>query len=258
MLSETPGGYSVRLDRFEGPLDLLLHLIRKNELNIHDIPIALITRQYLEYLDLMKSLNLVIAGEFLVMAATLISIKARTLLPQEVIPEEEGPDPREELVRRLLEYRTVQEAAAGLAERERIWSERFRRDPNLPEIDPAEPAVEPEASALIEASLFDLLDSLRAMLERIPTGAGIELRLDEPTVTDRIAGLLEQVQQAEQITFAQLCGETPTRAWVIVTFLALLELVRLRLVSIFQTELCGEVRIRRAENAAEEEPIGLG
>jgi len=120
--------YQVRLEKFEGPLDLLLHLIRKSEINIYDIPIALITQQYLEYLSLMKSLNLAVAGEFLVMAATLVQIKARMLLPVDETDgdEEDGPDPREELIRRLLEYKQFKEAAGALDHREREWREVFR------------------------------------------------------------------------------------------------------------------------------------
>ncbi|MFZ3013674.1 MAG: segregation/condensation protein A, partial [Nitrospira sp.] len=157
--------YQVRIENFEGPLDLLLHLIKKNEINIYDIPVAMIARQYLEYLEAMEELNLNVAGDFLVMAATLLQIKSKMLLPVDETSDddEEGPDPREELVRRLLEYKGFKEAARQLADQEKMWNEIFWREQALS----VEAAVEEDLS-LENVSLFDLVDALKGVLERNP------------------------------------------------------------------------------------------
>ena len=156
--------YQVRLEKFEGPLDLLLHLIRQNQINIYDIPIALIAQQYLDYLETMRSLNLAVAGEFLVMAATLLQIKSRMLLPIEerALDDEDGPDPREELVRRLLEYKQFKEAATELEDQSRRWRNVFARAP-----EPL-PAEEPEEYLAEDVSLFELVDALHDILARTP------------------------------------------------------------------------------------------
>src|SRR6266851_3360995 len=157
-LDTAEDSYRIRLDEFEGPLDLLLHLIKKNEINIYDIPIAVITKQYLDYISVMKTLNLVVAGEFLVMAATLIHIKSRMLLPVEADGDDEedgGEDPRAELVRRLLEYKQFKEAAGELVQRGQQWREVFGR----PAIVGADGQGLPEEDgALLELTLFDLVD----------------------------------------------------------------------------------------------------
>jgi segregation and condensation protein A len=237
VMEEAQSGYAVKLPAFEGPLDLLLHLIKKNEINIYDIPVALITRQYLEYLDLMKSLNLAVAGEFLVMAATLIHIKSKMLLPpSETEAEEEEADPRAELVMRLVEYQRFKDAAVRLETRETEWREVFRRPPHRP--DP-----ENEEFDLSEVGLFDLLDVLKTVLERIPEKRSIEIMVDELSVHDRIGLIMDGLEGQESATFSSLFDRDTTRMAVIVTFLALLELVRLRLVRIVQAEPQGAIRI---------------
>ena len=170
--------YQVKIENFEGPLDLLLHLIKKNEINIYDIPIALIAQQYLDYLSVMKELNLAVAGEFLVMAATLLHIKSRMLLPSDevAVDEEEGPDPREELVRRLLEYKQFKEAASQLDYQERLWRDTFGREP-APLIEVAK-----DESLLDEISLFDLVDALQGVLSRHPGKRLVEIIPDNLTV----------------------------------------------------------------------------
>ena len=152
--------YQVKIENFEGPLDLLLHLIKKNEINIYDIPIALIAQQYLDYLSVMKELNLGVAGEFLVMAATLLHIKSRMLLPVEeaAVDEDDGPDPREELVRRLLEYKQFKEAASQLDYKERLWRDVFSRESG------SEVELTKDENLLDEISLFDLVDALQGVL----------------------------------------------------------------------------------------------
>ncbi|MCH7566926.1 MAG: segregation/condensation protein A, partial [Nitrospirae bacterium] len=189
--------YQVRLEQFEGPLDLLLHLIKTSEVNIYDIPIALITQQYLEYLSAMKSVNLTVAGEFLVMAATLVQIKSRMLLPKdEAEPEEEdGLDPREALVRRLLEYKRYKEAANHLDHRERLWREIFGRSEA-----PSVRAVSDEP-ILQEVSLFDLVDALQGVLARTPDRRLLEIEPDTMTVKDRMNAILDVLEHQESVTF---------------------------------------------------------
>lgn len=234
--------YQVRLETFTGPLDLLLHLIKKNEINIYDIPIALITQQYLEYLKLMKTLNLAVAGEFLVMAATLVQIKSRMLLPQdhEAGDEEEGPDPREELVRRLLEYKQFKEAASRLWAREREWREMFAR-----ESETAAGPPNPEM-ALEGLTLFDLVEALQTVLARVPPERFLEITPDTITIQDRMTAILETLGRQESVTFSALFEGVASRLVIIVTFLALLELVRLSLVRVFQGETFGPIRLARA------------
>lgn len=232
--------YEVKLDAFTGPLDLLLHLIRKHEIDIYDIPISLITQQYLEYLQLMKELNLSFAGEFLVMASTLVHIKSRMLLPQEMEPpaeDEEGEDPRSELVRRLVEYQQFKEVAGQLSEREKFWRDMFQREPDH---------VEPVREVLMDdVNMFDLLGALQEVLIRTEAQVVVDITPDTVTVQDRINGIIERLEENPTITFSSLFDDASTRLLVIVTFLALLELVRMKLVRMFQGDLFGPIRISR-------------
>ncbi|MBI5044091.1 MAG: segregation/condensation protein A [Nitrospirae bacterium] len=235
--------YEIKLDMFEGPLDLLLYLIRKNEVNIYDIPIALITQQYLEYIDLMKSLNLDIAGEFLVMAATLIHIKSKMLLPPtETDEDEEGEDPRAELVRRLSEYKKFKDAAMLLEEKENLWRDVFRREGSVEEY--GAPEAEP---LLFDFSLFDLVDALKSVIERLPEKGAIEFAAEELSVKDRMNVILERLENIESLLFAELFDNDKTRMAIVATFLALLELVKLRLVRIQQVKEFDVIRIFKGE-----------
>ncbi|MBI3607328.1 MAG: segregation/condensation protein A [Nitrospirae bacterium] len=241
--TESPAAYEVKLPVFEGPLDLLLHLIREHRIDIYDIPITLITQQYLDYLELMTELNLSVAGEFLVMAATLLHIKSRTLLPREEHAEsgEEGEDPREELVRRLVEYQSYKEAAVALEEREAHWRDVFRR-----EQEPLE--VEPEELQLGEISLFDLLTALRGVLERAPDQSIMEITIEALTVRDRMTQILERLDRLddeEELSFESLFDADGSRIAVIVTFLAVLELVKIQVLGLQQAEARGTIAIRR-------------
>lgn len=239
--------YRVRLDEFEGPLDLLLHLIKKNEINIYDIPIAAITKQYLDYISVMKYLNLDVAGEFLVMAATLIHIKSRMLLPVETDGDEDddgGEDPRAELVRRLLEYKQFKEAAAELVERGRQWREVFGRPAfcgterkSLPEEIDEEP---------LELTLFDLVDAFQDIVQRTPGKAFVEVTPDHLTVKDRMNYILERLEYEAAIPFESLFMPEEGRLFVIVTFLGLLELIRIKLVRAYQAEAFGAILLSRA------------
>lgn len=233
--------YKVKLDIFEGPLDLLLYLIKKNEVDIYDIPIAIITDQYLEYLDLMKVLNLDIAGEFLVMASTLTVIKSKMLLPpsEDTEDEEEGRDPRAELMEHLLEYQRYKDAAYQLKGRELLEKDIFTR------VQQAEQLTETgKDSMVIEVSLFDLVDALRKVIERKDlSGRFIEVAVEKISVKDKMVEILQSLKEAQQITFQSLFDELSTKYEIIVAFLAILELMKLRAVKVFQVRPYGEIRV---------------
>jgi segregation and condensation protein A len=234
--------YQVRIENFEGPLDLLLHLIRKNEINIYDIPIAMIAQQYLSYIEAMKELNLAVAGEFLVMAATLLQIKSKMLLPVEESAEddEDGPDPREELVRRLLEYKAFKEAARQLDTQERMWREIYSRPAVSLEVD-----TESDETMLDTIGLFDLVDALQGVLNRNPGRQLLEIIPDNLTVRDRMNVILETLEGLESVGFEALFEVSCHRLVIIVTFLALLELIRLRTVRVYQAENFGPILVSR-------------
>ncbi len=247
------GAYAIRLENFEGPLDLLIHLIKQNEVNIYDIPIALITAQYLEYLDLMQELDLDVAGEFVVMAATLIHIKSRMLLPRPD-PEQEDleEDPREVLVRRLLEHQRYKAAAELLHERETLREAQWLRpDGRVAAI--AGDDYEPE----LEVDLFSLLAAFRAVLERASKRPRVDLPPEQVSIEDRIGQLLARLSETEACGFEDLFGDVWSKTDLIVTFLALLEMIRLRLVRVFQAGQFGVIRIyKRARPAGAPQPIG--
>jgi segregation and condensation protein A len=227
----------VQLEIFEGPLDLLLHLIKKNEVSITDIPIAAITEQYLATLEVMQTLNLDVAGEFLVMAATLVHIKSRMLLPltNDEDAEEEGPDPRAELVQRLLEYQRFKDAAAQLERRDVLARDVFvRAAPRAEEVDPP---------GFREVSVFELFSALRRVMERLPKEAVHEVTLEKITVREKMTLLLDILRAKGPTLFESLFAEVKTRMEVVVTFLAMLELVKVRAIRIFQDEMSGPIQI---------------
>ena len=245
--------YPVRLQNFEGPLDLLLHLIKKHEVNIYDIPIALITHQYLEYIDLMQEMNLDVAGEFLVMAATLIHIKSRTLLPRPD-PAQEDPeeDPRDALIRRLLEHQKFKAAAELLHERETVRSAQWTR-PDGPIAEIAGEAPEPE----IEVDLFSLISAFRTVIERAKQRPTPYLPGEQISIETRIDQLLAQLSETEACGFEDLFSDVRSRAGMIVTFLALLEMIRLKLIRVYQTNAVGPIRVyKRARPADAPRPLG--
>jgi len=230
----------VQLEIFEGPLDLLLHLIKKNEVSITDIPIATITEQYLAALDLMQTLSLDVAGEFLVMAATLIHIKSRMLLPagDDEADEDEGVDPRDELVRRLLEYQRYKDAASELEQREILTRDVFIRA--------APPMEETGPRGFREVSIFELLGALKRVIERLSKDAVHEVTLDKITVREKMTLLLDKLRIQSQILFEALFDDVKTRMEVVVTFLAMLELVKVRAIRIVQEEMAGPIVIEAA------------
>lgn len=221
---------------FEGPLDLLLHLIKENKIDIYDIPIAHITEQYLQYIEFMKELNLEIAGEFLVTAATLIHIKSKMLLPpDETQPDELQEDPRAELVRRLLEYQAFKDASVNLREKENVWTNIFRRPP------PMEAEIEGEP-LLSEVSLFDLVSAFKDILSKAHFEV-IEITRESLTVADKINFIMEKIEREDGIRFEELFKESYTKIALIVTFLALLEVIRLGLVKAYQEKTFGSIWI---------------
>jgi segregation and condensation protein A len=244
--------YPVRLQNFEGPLDLLLHLIKKNEVSIYDIPIVLITQQYLEYMDLMKELDLDVAGEFLVMAATLIHIKSRMLLPRPD-PTQEDPeeDPREALIRRLLEHQKFKAAAELLHERETLRSAQWTR-PDGPIAEIAGEVPEPE----IEVDLFSLISAFKAVVERAKARPKVYLPDEQIPIEERIEQLLSRLSETEAIGFEELFDDMQSRAGLVVTFLAILEMIRLKLIRVFQAGNLAPIRVyKRARPADAPRPL---
>ncbi|MCA9594178.1 MAG: segregation/condensation protein A [Myxococcales bacterium] len=223
-------GYTVQLPNFEGPLDLLLHLIQQHELDILDIPIAFITEKYVDYILLMHELNIDVASEYLVMAATLTHIKSRMLLPTPPDDAEEGDeeeiDPRAELVRRLLEYQKYKLAAGDLSERSIFGRDVFARGLPAPQAEGAAP--------LAPISLFKLLDAFQSVLDRAKTVIDHEIELDRFSITDRINELADRLRVRGRVAFEELFEGQRSRADLIVTFLALLEMTRLRMTRLMQ------------------------
>jgi len=234
--------YKVKLEVFEGPLDLLLYLIKKEEVDIYDIPIERITNQYMEYLSLMQLLNLEVAGEFLVMAATLMYIKSRMLLPadQQVTDTEadEGEDPRWELIRQLIEYKKFKETALQLARREAEQANLFPRagDSGLP--------VDRKQAPLAEVSIFELIAAFHEVLKKAGAREDFrEIYEERFTVSDKIEEILYSLRDRTEIRFGELFAESASRAEVVVTFLALLELIRLKRLRVRQPEPFGEIYV---------------
>jgi segregation and condensation protein A len=247
--------FPVRLEKFDGPLDLLLHLIRKNEVNVYDIPIATITQQYLDTIQLMQELNLDVAGEFIVMAATLIHIKSKMLLPRpETAAGEEGDaeDPRDALVRRLLEHQKFKAAAGLLHEREQVRAAQWLRpDERVAAI--AGDAYEPE----LEVDLFSLLSAFQAVVERARQRPKVLLPPEQMSVEARMEQLLERLSESDACGFDELFADAHDRGGLIVTFLALLEMIRLKLIRVFQSGSFGPIRVyKRPRPADAPHPIG--
>lgn len=231
--------YEIKLDIFEGPLDLLLYLIRKNEIDIYNIPVALITEQYLEHMEKLRSLNLDLAGEYLVLAATLIHIKSKMLLP--VPEEEEGeeePDPRAELVQQLLEYQAFKEAALALEGRPLLERDVFKKGVQQP-LSPAEV----EEEVLVEVSLFELVEAFQRVISSLDREELLEIDLEKVSLADRINEIMERLAEEKDLTFAGLLGERKDRRNIVYTFLAILELMKMRMIKAYQTGSFGVIRI---------------
>lgn len=249
--------YKVNLEVFEGPLDLLLYLIKKEELDIYDIPIGRITSQYMEYLDLMKMLNLEIAGDFIVMAATLMVIKSRLLLPDEdrgPVEEDEEDDPRWDLVRQLVEYKKFKDAAGFLEQLEGVQENVFSREGEHVELG-ARPEI-----GMSDVSIFDLISALNQALDRVPKEELNEIFAEQFTVSEKVDALLEATRDGKPLTLGRLFRGMRSRYEIVCTFLAVLELIKLNRLCARQDSHFDEIVIEQMENGAsvpvapEEEP----
>ena len=230
--------YKVQIDDiFEGPMDLLVHLIKKHEVDIYDIPIALITEQYLEYLRWMKAINIDVAGDFILMASTLTKIKSRMLLP---VHEEEtdDEDPRLEIVKPLEEYLQMKSAANELIARNLLGEDTFVRNPNQ------ENHSTDQVGEIIKVGLFELIDAFQAILEKISEHRGVNIiTADTISVRDRIVQIVEIFETRKSVTFNELFPINTNKSEVVVTFLAILEMVRLSLINIVQNTQTGIIRL---------------
>jgi len=230
--------YEIKLDVFEGPLDLLLFLIKKNEIDIYNIPIAAITEEYLKHLEVMKSLNLDLAGEYLVMASSLVHIKSKMLLP---VPEDavegEEEDPRAELVRQLLEYKAFKEAALNLGNRSLLGRDVFKRE-GFPERE-----LDTEDQQLVELNIFELIEAFQRVLSTMKKEDIMEIEGERISLTDTINEILEKLGSEKDVTFTGLLGEGFSRRRLVYTFLAVLELIKLRLIRAYQAHPFGAIRI---------------
>jgi segregation and condensation protein A len=233
----------IHVAEFDGPLDLLLYLIKRDKIDIHDIPIAPITRSYMEYLELMQELNLDVAGDFMVMAATLIHIKSKMLVPvdpTEAQGDEDQEDPREALVQRLLEFQRYKEAAGILHQQAQIRAATWTRP------DTVLPVFKDDAGEeMLEAGLFDLISAFKELLERRRTLMAHEVASEGKSIEQRIEELLALLREGESLDFLELFAAQETKADMIVTFLALLELIRLKRVKVYQRGIFGPIRVFR-------------
>ena len=235
-MQEQEWEYKVKLDNvFEGPMDLLIHLIKKNEVDIYDIPVALITEQYLTYLDLLQMLNIDNVGDFLLMAATLAHIKSRLLLPNYGDDEDEE-DPRMELIRPLSEYLQIKYAAEELAKRNMLGDRIFTR-----RVNPKEYASDDGES--IQVGLFELIDAFQKILERVSKEHSVDLSTDPLSVKDRMNAVIALLEERGSIAFLELFSDHPQKMEIIVTFLAILELMKLNLVRAVQSLDSGVIRL---------------
>jgi segregation and condensation protein A len=237
--------YKVKFEVFEGPLDLLLYLIKKEEVDIYEVNLTRLAEQFIAYIDTMRMLDLEVAGEFLVMAATLMLIKSRELLPveqrAETEPEEEGEDPRWELVRQLVEYKKFKDAATQLQALETRQADVFARDPGKIEF------AREEAPVRADVSIFDLLNAVNSVLKRFhKRDDPREIFEDKWTVSEKIENLLKALSERPALKFSELFAGASTRTEVVVTFLAVLELIRLKQLVAVQNETFGDIELCRA------------
>lgn len=242
--------YRLNLDVFEGPFDLLLYLIRKNEIDIYDIPIARILEEFMEYLEVMKELDLEAAGDFILMASTLMQIKSRMLLPKESLALEEGEeiDPRADLVRRLMEYKRFKEVAGELDQFEQFQRHIFWRQTVKP--DETQLKELEEASAPVqfqEVNLFDLLSAFKRVLAYATPESWQEIKAEEIKTSQKINEILDALEGAQTLDFAELLKQQGSKLAMVATFLALLELARIKAIIIRQAGLCDAIEIQRVD-----------
>jgi segregation and condensation protein A len=235
-------GITIRLDAFEGPLDLLLHLIKREEVDIWNIPIARVTEQYLEYLQLMKNLNINVAGEWLVMAATLIYIKSRMLLPPEpagVAQEEPQEDPRTELVYQLLEHQKFKNAAQMLYTREEVENAVWNNPPR---------EIAEDEKEVVAVTLFDLLKAFNEVVRRFEEAQStMALEHEEVSLEQKLEDVRRLLLVHDTVLFSSFFSQAPSKSHLVVTFLALLELVRLREIWLYQKKAFDEIYITKGK-----------
>ena len=244
--------YEVKLEIFEGPMDLLLHLIRKNEVDIFDIPIATITEQYLQYLEMLKALNINVAGDFFVMASTLIHIKSKMLLPG-FEEEEEGEDPRIEIMGPLLEYLRLKEIASELSERELLYRDTFLH--LLPKEDRAQLQGE---EPLLEVNLFQLIDAFKRVVEQRLPDTVLDFQVQKWSLKDKTAFIIERLRRSGSLHFEDLFEQDRSISEFVVTFLALLELVHLGLIRLFQPTLDKDINLEAVFDEERRDPERIG
>ncbi|MFA5689436.1 MAG: segregation/condensation protein A [Kiritimatiellales bacterium] len=246
--------YKVSLEVFEGPLDLLLYLIKKEELDIYDIPINRITTQYMEYLELMKILNLEIAGDFIVMAATLMVIKSRMLLPDEErgpVEEDDEEDPRWDLVRQLVEYKKFKDAAGFLGHLEEIQENVFLREGEHVELG-AQPDV-----GMQDVSIFDLIAALNKALDRAPKEELQEIFAEQFTISEKVDYILEVTKNGKPLTLGRIFRNMRSRQEIVCTFLAVLELIKLNRLTARQDGHFEEIVIEQTEGGEDPAPVRM-
>ena len=242
--------YKVKFEVFEGPLDLLLYLIKKEEVDIYEVNLTALATQFIQHIETMRLLDLEVAGEFLVMAATLMYIKSRELLPVEqqveTEGEDDGEDPRWELIRQLVEYKKFKDAAAQLQQLEARQENVFPRLPGKLEFETA------AAPVKSDVSIFDLLNAVNAVLQRISQKAASsrEIFEDKWTVSEKIESIMKLIAERPCLKFSELFADVMSRTEVVVTFLAMLELIRLKQIVCVQPETFGEIEIRQKPSPA--------
>lgn len=234
--------YEVKLDIFEGPLDLLLYLIKKNEIDIYDIPIALITEQYLQHIEMMKYLNLDIAGDYLLLASTLIHIKSKMLLPVEegdTGETEDEPDPRAELVKQLLDYQVFKEAASQLDQRPLLERDIFKRGLSTENGN----AGIGEDETPMEVSVFALVETFYRVISSMKEPELMEIDVETLSLTDRINEVMAQLTEKKMLSFVELLQDSSDKRMMLYTFLAILELMKLRMIKVYQASPFGVIRV---------------
>lgn len=245
---ESIGDYRVNLELFEGPLDLLLYLIKKNDIDVFDIPIAFITEEYLKYIDAMKEMNIDLAGEFLLMAADLMHVKSRMLLPvEQEAAEEEESDPRADLVRRLLEYQRYKEASHVLVDRNQLNREVFKKQ--------SAEEIPGQKEVFKEGNVYDLIEAFHKILKKLPTSQVKEIIVDRISVNERIFQLIESIKEKGTLSLRSIMPEAPQKHEIVITFLALLEMAKLRIIRVQQMGHEEEIYITGTLEAIDQDDI---
>lgn len=243
--------YRVNLDIFEGPLDLLVYLIKKNDLDVYDIPVAFVLEEYMRYLDTLKELNIDLAGDFLLMAAELAHIKSKLLLPDEGPGEGiEEEDPRSDLVRKLLEYQQFKEASETLMERKVLGRDVF--------VQQAPERLEPSNDGPVEGDVYELIEAFSRIVTKTTMDAFHDVAVDRISVNDRIYQIIGMVKKGMTVTLEDLLGEGLDRYGIVITFLSLLEMCRLKMIRVYQSATFGQIHIQGVmEEVAEEDVAKL-